>query len=113
MAQYYKVSADTSEKEKIFGGVLTLGQAAWLVLGLIIGFGIFMYIQSFLGYVVAAIIAFPPGLILGGAFAFYKKKGLPLLTYLRYKYKFDHNSKTMVNDLIYGKKFTAEDELFQ
>lgn len=113
MAQYYKVSADTSEKEKIFGGVLTLAQAAWLFLGLLIGFGLFMYLQKSLGYVTAAIVALPPGLAVGGAFAFYKKHGLSLLTYLRYKHKFDMNSKTMVNDLVYGKTFTAEDELFQ
>lgn len=36
MAHLYKVSADTSEKEKAVGGIMTFGQAGWLVLGLLI-----------------------------------------------------------------------------
>ena len=32
----YKVSADTSEKEKAVGGIMTFGQAGWLVLGFLI-----------------------------------------------------------------------------
>ena len=33
MARMYKVSADVSEKEKAVGGIMTFGQAGWLVLG--------------------------------------------------------------------------------
>ena len=113
MAQLYKVSADTSEKEKAVGGVLTFGQAGWLILGFVIIAAIFLALQNFIGPVLAGIIAVPPGLAVGCLFAFYKKGGLPLATYLMYKHNFDKNSKTMVNDLVYGKKFTKEDELFQ
>ena len=37
----YKVSADTSEKEKIIGGILTIYQGGWIVLGIFISGGIF------------------------------------------------------------------------
>lgn len=111
MARYYKVSADTSEKEKIFGGILTFGQLVALVAGLFIGIGMYMYLQKFFGY--AAIVTIVFGLIAGGAFAFYKKNGLPLLIYMIYKFRFNANTKTLVNDLVYGKKFTPQDELFQ
>ena len=43
MSQLYHVSADTSEKEKIVGGVLTMAQGLWLAGGFLI-FGITFFI---------------------------------------------------------------------
>ena len=113
MARVYKVSADMSEKEKAVGGVITFGQAAWLALGFIISAGLFLSLGKILGGVLAAIIAIPPGLAIGVLFAFYKKKQLPLATYLRLKHEFKKKSKQLVNDMAYGKEFAKEDELFQ
>ena len=96
MARMYKVSADVSEKEKAVGGIMTFGQAGWLVLG----------------FLMALILGIPPGVAFGCIFAFYKKEGLPLSTYIIYKRSFEKKSKQMVNDLIYGKTFAKEDELF-
>lgn len=42
MARLYRISADTSEKEKAVGGILTFGQAGWLVLGLIVFAAVFI-----------------------------------------------------------------------
>ena len=108
----YKVSADTSEKEKAVGGILTFGQAGWLVLGALISAGLFIAISSLLSPIVGLFIALPPGVAFGCIFAFYKKEQLPLSTYIMYKYTFDKKSKQMVNTLTYGKKFEKEDELF-
>lgn len=112
MARMYKVSADTSEKEKAVGGIMTFGQAGWLVLGFLMFAALFLLLAPVLPVVLAVIIALPPGTIFGCIFAFYKKGGLPLATYLRYNYTFKKKSKLMVNDLIYGKTFAKDDELF-
>lgn len=112
MAHMYKVSADVSEKEKAVGGIMTFGQAGWLVLGFLICAGLFLLTATFLPPVLALILAIPPGVAFGCIFAFYKKEGLPLSTYLMYKHNFDKKSKIMVNDMTYGKKFAKEDELF-
>lgn len=112
MARMYKVSADTSEKEKAVGGVMTFGQAGWLVLGFLIFSGLFLLLAPVLPAVLSLIISFPPGAVFGCVFAFYKKGDLPLATYLRYKHSFNKKTKVMVNDMIYRKTFAKEDELF-
>lgn len=112
MARMYKVSADTSEKEKAVGGIMTFGQAGWLVLGFLMFAGLFLLLAPVLPVVLAVIISLPPGAIFGCVFAFYKKGGLPLATYLRYQYSFKKKSDVMVNDMVYGKKFEKGDELF-
>ena len=42
MARVYRLAADTNEKEKAVGGVLTFGQAGWIVLGLLIFAAVFV-----------------------------------------------------------------------
>ena len=112
MARLYKVSADTSEKEKAVGGIMTFGQAGWLVIGFLICAGLFLLLANLISPVIALILGIPPGVIFGCLFAFYKKDELPLFTYMRYKYAFNKRTKTLINDLTYGKKIAKEDELF-
>lgn len=113
MARMYKVSADTSEKEKAVGGIMTFGQAGWLVLGFLIFAGLFLLLANIkMPVVLAVILSLPPGAVFGCVFAFYKKGGLPLATYLLYQHSFKQKSKVMVNDMVYGKTFAKEDELF-
>ena len=104
MAQLYHVSADTSEKEKIVGGILTMAQGLWLAGGFLIFGLIFLLLQNFLPLPFAVAFALVPGLGFGLPFAFYKKEGLPLFTYLSLKHRFDKKSKYLINDLHYGKK---------
>jgi len=112
LSRLYKVSADTSEKEKAVGGLVTFNQAGWLALGLLISGIIFLSTAKVIPPVVSIILALPPGAAFGGLFAFYTKEGLPLFTYLSYKRAFKKKSKQMVNDLIFEKTFTKDDELF-
>jgi len=109
----YKVSADTSEKEKAVGGIMTFNQAAWLVLGMVTGGGLFLSLAQILPPILALIIAVPPGAALGLVFAFYKKNELPFCTYLMYLHKFKKKNKYLVNTLSYGKTFAEADELFE
>lgn len=108
MARVYKVSADTSEKEKIIGGVLTLAQGAWCAAGLLIIGGLFFLLITVLPPTAALILAAPPGVAVGVLFAFYRKEGLPLLTYLLYQRSFHRKSKRLPNDLTYRKDFVGQ-----
>lgn len=113
MAHLYKVSADMSEKEKAVGGILTFGQAGWLVLGFLITGIIFLSLAKLIPPLLALVLGLPPGAAFGCMFAFYKREGLPLCTYLIFQWSFKRKNKYLVNDLAYGKTFRAEDELFQ
>lgn len=104
MSRLYQVSADTSEKEKIVGGVLTMAQGLWLAGGFLIFGGLFMFLQNFLPMAFAIAFGLIPGLAFGLSFAFYKKQEMPLCTYLILKRSFDKKTKYLINDLHYGKK---------
>ena len=112
MARMYKVSADTSEKEKAVGGIMTFGQAGWLVLGFLIFGVLFLAFASILPPVLALILSLPPGAVFGCVFAFYKRGGLPLATYIQYQHSFKKKNKLLINDMVYGKSFEKDDELF-
>lgn len=105
MARVYKVSADTSEKEKVIGGILTLAQGIWLGLGLIMIAALFLLFSRFLPWILALILAAPPGGAFGLIFAFKTKEGLPFMTYLLLKKKYDKKEKYLINTLTYGKEF--------
>ena len=65
----YKVSADVNEKEKAVGGILTFGQAGWLVLGFLICAGLFLLLANILPPVLALILGVPPGTAFACVFA--------------------------------------------
>lgn len=110
MPRSYKMSADTSEKEKVIGGILTAAQGGWLALGGVIIAIILVSLAQILPPAIALIIALPPGLAVGLSFAFYKKEGLTLFQLLTLNHKFKVKSKVMLNSLTYGKKFDCEEE---
>lgn len=105
----YKMSADTSEKEKIVGGILTLTQTLWLAVGFVMIIGLFILLSKVLPPVVALALALPPGLLVAFPFAFYKKEGLALSEYIRLNHKFKKKSKILVNTLTYGKTDFLDD----
>lgn len=112
LASLYKVSTDTSEKEKAVGGIMTFGQAGWLALGLLIFGALFLLLSKALPPLFALIISLPPGAVFGCMFAFYKKEQLSLFSYLFYKHSFKKKTKLLINDMNYGKVFLPEDNLF-
>lgn len=101
MARVYRIAADTSEKEKAVGGILTFAQAGWLILGLLIFAAIFVPLAQVLPPVIALFIGLVPGLGIGLPFAFYQKGGLTLSQYLMWRIKFNKKSKHMVNTMTY------------
>lgn len=104
----YRVSADTSEKEKVIGGILTGAQGFWLALGLVIA----MALTYLLARIMPAILAIILGLAVGGGisipFAFVKVRMMPLLTYLKMKVRFSRQSKYMINTLRYRQGMKEE-----
>ncbi len=113
MARLYKVSADTSEKEKIIGGILTIYQGGWIVLGLFISGGIFFLANILFPPFFSLFIAVPPGAAFAGIFAFYKKEQLSFATYLLYRYAFRRKTKKLINTLTYKQDFKEQPMLFQ
>lgn len=109
MARNYKMSADTSEKEKVIGGILTAAQGGWLALGGVIISAILVTLAQVIPPIVALVIALPPGLAVGLMFAFYTKEGLTLFQYLTLKHQFKKKSKIMLNTLTYGKTTNKEE----
>lgn len=100
----YRVSTDTSEKEKVIGGLLTMGQGLWLGLGLALIMGITFLLANVIGPLFAFIIGLIVGVGVGGGFAFLKIRGLPLATYIRMRLRFNKVSKFLINDLNYKPK---------
>ena len=97
MSVVYNVPADVREKEKIIGGLFTLGQFAWIGGGVLLGLaslaGMYIMTGTFM-------IAGPVGLMFacsGLPFAFYKKNGVELPVYIVRKAKFKRKTKKLIN----------------
>ena len=90
----WKVPPDTSQKEKIVGGVLTAAQLLWMIIGLGIAAGISLTLGPIMG-VVGIVFGIIVGLGFGCIFCFHKKNGLPLFTYLRLKNKHKKQIQTL------------------
>lgn len=113
MARMYKVSADTSEKEKIIGGILTIYQGGWIVLGIFISGGIFFLANILLPPILSLFIAVPPGTAFAVVFAFYKKEQLSFATYLLCQYAFRRKTKKLINTLTFKQNLKEQLILFQ
>lgn len=76
-----------------------MSQFGWLLLGGLIGLGIFIAMSS-----VSKVLAAVVGIVVGGSIslplAFYKKAGYPILKYLKYKKDFNRKQKHLPNKRI-------------
>lgn len=95
MAQVYQMSADTRDKEKMVGGVMSLNQLMWIVAG--VGFyALFAYLTYSQLYILSFIVWLP--FIAGGlVLAFKKVNGIPLPRYIVLKIKFKNLIKHYIN----------------
>lgn len=100
----YKIPADTKEKEKIIGGLLTLVQFLWLLGGFIIGLVMFVITWLITGSLFLGLSLMLAGIGLGAPFAFYKKKDLTFFQYLTYKRKLERRNVNLLNNRIGGSK---------
>ena len=91
----YQVPPDTSEKEKVIGGLLTWVQLAWLSSGLIAAAIVFSITFDVLGKgaLFFALLFLPIGL----PFAFFKKHELEFFQYVKRKRAFKKKIKELPN----------------
>lgn len=98
--KYYPIPPDTRGKEKIIGGIFTISQFIFLIIGVILGFVLvavtFQMTNSFVVAGIAFIIGVGPFI----PFSFVKKHELgemELFQYLRLKQKFKKSRKVFPN----------------
>jgi hypothetical protein len=87
---------DTNEKEKIIGGIFTIGQTLWIVGGAGIAAVIAIALFRFIG-----VLVFPlciPPIIAGFVFALKRVGEYSLPKYLYLKHKYKNKIKYYIND---------------
>lgn len=97
MANLYKVSADTSEKEKVIGGIFTAVQGVFLSVGIIMCGVIFLIFQSVMPAVFALIFGASCGGVFIYLFVFKKKEDLDFATYLKLRKNYRSKTKYLLN----------------
>lgn len=93
----YDMPADTREKEKSIGGVLTFAQGGCIGGGVIAGFGAMLAFAKITGSIIIGIIFFIPFPIIGAILAFKKKMDMPIYKYWVLKRKFNTKTKKLVH----------------
>lgn len=92
----WKVPPDTSQKEKIVGGVLTAVQLMWMILGLGIAAGLGLFFANIMG-IPGLVFGIIIGVGVGCFFCFYKKQGIPIFTYIRLNIKHNRKVKHLIH----------------
>lgn len=93
----YDMPADTREKEKSIGGMLTFEQGGFLGGGVIAGFAVMLLIGKLTGIIVLGVICLIPFPIIGAILAFKKKMDMPIYKYWILKKKFDTKPHKLVH----------------
>lgn len=91
----HKVGEVIDQKEKIIGGIMTLGQFAWICAGLVFGATVSLLFYMIMGWF--CLIIGIPACFVGIPFAFYKKYDMPLFKYFIEKINFSKKNKEYVN----------------
>jgi len=106
--QYHQVPPDTRDKEKIFGGIFTLTQFAFLIAGFIIGAGMGLLANMLFKNAASVITAFGISVAAVLPFAFIKIRSMgdvELFQYLMFKVKYNKRVKHMSHvNMNYGGK---------
>lgn len=96
MARVYSMPPDTNEKEKIVGGLFTIGQAFGMTLGLILGLIVFFLAYGFFRWLAAI-----PAILIVVLAVYVSVKKVGHYSYIRYlilRKKFDNKIKYYIND---------------
>lgn len=93
----YDMPADTREKEKSIGGILTFEQGGFLGGGVILGFAMMLLVGRLTGIIFLGVIFLIPFPIIGGILAFKKKMDLPIYKYWLLKRSFEKKPHKLVH----------------
>lgn len=91
----HPVYPDMSEKEKIFGGILTAGEFVWIISFSIVGVILGLLSVKVVGAI--GLIVFLPFCGAGLFMAFYKKHEMSMIKYLMLKRKYKKKQKKYPN----------------
>lgn len=108
----YQVPPDTSAKEKIIGGFLSINQLIWVLIGLAAGVGIGSFLKLFMGQA-GLIIGIIPGLVFAFIFCFVKVHQLTMFQYIQYTQKQKKRTKQLPNIRMEGMTKEEKEELYQ
>lgn len=100
MASFYSIPPDTREKERIIGGIFTVSQLIFLIIGLIVGSALAILAFKTTKNLVFTLIMLAIGIAPFVPFAFVKIKkmgDIELAQYLLYKYKYRHSQHRFLN----------------
>ena len=82
--RFYQVPPDTRDKEKIFGGIFTFSQFAFLVIGVIFGAVSGLLVYSVFQNIIVLVVVFVFGILIFLPFAFIKISKLGDMELFRY-----------------------------
>lgn len=80
------------EKDKIIGGKIDLTQLIWLFMGIMLGAGFLVIFSILFNFILGVFLALP-FLLIGIPFAFMKKFGMPLFTFIKTRKEFEKSQK--------------------
>lgn len=108
----YQVPPDTSAKEKIIGGFLSVNQLIWVLVGLALGVGLGSFLKLLIGQI-GLIIGIIPGLVGAFIFCFVKIHQLTVWQFITYTQKQKKRTKQLPNIRLEGMTGEEKDDLYK
>lgn len=107
----YTMPPDSTEKEKIFGGIFTFAQVIQFAVFTVIGVIVALACYGFTNSMILSVLLLIPFVITGIVFAVVKVDGLMLLTYIKLKRRHKKKVKYFVNAGLHTSlEFSVEEE---
>ena len=106
----YPVPPDTSAKEKVIGGILSVVQLIWVLIGLALGVGLGFFLKLFLGQA-GLVIGIIPGIIGAFIFCFVKIHQLTVFQFIMYSRQKKARTKQLPNIRLEGMTKEEKDKL--
>ncbi len=106
----YPVPPDTSAKEKVIGGILSVTQLVWVLIGLAMGVGLGLLLKLFLGQA-GLVIGIIPGIIFAFIFCFVKIHQLTVFQFIMYSRQQKARTKQLPNIRLEGMSKEEKDKL--
>ena len=108
----YPVPPDTSAKEKVIGGILSIPQLIWFLAGIGIGVALGFFLKLFLGQA-GLVIGIIPGLIAAFIFSFVKIHQLTVFQFIMYTKQQKARTKQLPNIRLEGMTKEEKDKLYE
>lgn len=108
----YQVPPDTSAKEKVIGGILSIPQLIWVLIGIGAGVGIGSFLKLFMGQI-GLVIGLIPGLVFAFIFCFVKMHQLTMWQFITLSRKHKSRTKQLPNIRMEGMSKQEKEKLYE